>query len=464
MATDEAQPLRIRCETLFDGDELHRRRTVRVEGDRIVSVEPTGAAEGDGPELDCRFLMPGLIDSHAHVAGYHEGSPAGIPFQPMKSFMRLLIYNGVTTVRDTGNSIESILYLREWGEAFAGPRIFGSGPLLDLPPLMWPFSRIVRDPQQARAQVRLLALEGMDFVKAYRNIPPDVLDAVVDEAREHGLDVAADIRATPALAASRSGVRSIEHVANVTPGNGSAQSEAASGSGWALRWANLDPGSAAVRELAEELAANGTFVCPTLMVLHRLALFEEVYQDPYLDYMATVMPYHRYFKQMRTRIGRMIGKKFMDQYMSLPRLSKRQEEEIRRGLAHMRRVMAVLHRCGVPLVAGTDSPNPSLAPGFSLHQELALMVEAGLSPLEVLRCATANAGDLLRQPGLGRLCPGSPADLLLLDDNPVEDIRNSQRIRGVIKAGRRVDRQRAMRLVMTPEDTAKEGGSPWRRS
>lgn len=452
MAEDETGRLSVRCDELFDGEELHRDRRVLVEEGRIASVEASGGnGSPPGRELRCRFLMPGLVDSHLHVAGYHEGSPAGAPFQPMKSFMRLLIYNGVTTVRDTGNSIEVILYLREWGEKFDGPRVFGSGPLLDVPPLMWPFSRIVRDEEEARRQVRLLAMEGMDFVKAYRNIPPDVLDVIVAEAREHDLDVAADIRVTPAARACRAGVRSIEHVANVMPqgdeeGNG--DGEAPSGSGWAMDWAHLDPASAPVKELADQLAAQGTYVCPTLMVLHRLALFEDVYEDPYLDYMAAVMPYHKYFKQMRTRIGRMIGKKFMDQYMSLPKLSKRQEEEIRQGLAHMRAVTVALHRAGVPLVAGTDSPNPSLAPGFSLHQEMALMVEAGLTPLEVLRAATARAGELLRQPDLGRVKEGSPADLLLLDASPVEEIGNTQKIRTVVKAGNVVDRQRAMKLVM----------------
>ena len=213
--------LHIECERFFDGESLHGRTRVTVEGDRITAVAKTGDGTGQGPgpadgeQLRCKFLMPGLIDSHLHIAGYVEGSPAGVPFQPMKNFMRLLVLNGITTVRDTGNSIETIQYMREWGERFIGPRVFSSGPLLDVPPMVWPFSRIVRDPASARRQVEMLHLEGMDFIKSYRNVPADVLTAIVETARSFGMDVAADVRALPAIDAARCGVRSLEHAMNL---------------------------------------------------------------------------------------------------------------------------------------------------------------------------------------------------------------------------------------------------------
>lgn len=181
----------IHCDVLFDGEKLVEHAKVRVDGAVVSEVvagsEPLDPGESAADVLRTKFLMPGLIDAHVHVTGYVEGLPAGVPFQPMKHFARLCIYNGVTAVRDTGNSLETLFYLREWTEEFRGPRVFGSGPLLDSPPLTWPFSRIVRDEAAAQREVARLAFEGVDLIKAYRHIGPGLLATIVTAASEHGL-------------------------------------------------------------------------------------------------------------------------------------------------------------------------------------------------------------------------------------------------------------------------------------
>ncbi len=430
---------------LFDGQTLHRDMRVVVEDGRVARVEPLAGTTPPGGEVETlrgAFLMPGLIDSHLHIAGYVEGSPAGVPFKPVKDFLRLLVLNGITTVRDTGNSIETIQYVREWGERYAGPRVFASGPLLDVPPLVWPFSRIVREPAVARRQVELLHLEGMDFVKSYRNVGPEVLAAIVETARGFGMDVAADVHGVSALEACRLGVRSLEHAFNLFDGRalGLPDDEAFRGAqGRARVWHHFDPASEKAEEMIAALLEQGTYVCPTLLVSHRWCDLDAMVHEPYLDYMVAVMPYHQYFKRMQGAFGMAIGRRIMKDYLPVPRPSRSEKAEIDDGLAKVRAFVAMLHCHGVPLVAGTDSPNPSIVPGFSLHQEMALMVEAGLSPLDVLAAATSRAAALLRRDDLGGVRPGCHADLLLLDADPTEDIRHSRRIRAVVKAGRPID-------------------------
>jgi Amidohydrolase family len=440
----------IDCERLFDGTRVTGPARVTVEDDRVTAV-----ANGTGPRpavdgaerLACRFVMPGLIDCHVHIAGYVEGSPAGVPFKPVKDFLRLLILNGVTTARDTGNAIETIRYVRDWGDRFGGPRVFAAGPLLDIPPLVWPFSRIVRDPAVARREVELLHLEGMDFVKSYRNVSPEVLGTIVETARERGMDVAADVRAATALEASRLGVRSLEHAMNLFderdfPG----LDPAAFGGpqGRARIWARVDPDSPAVAALASELAGRGTFVCPTLLVTHRWCDMDAMVNEPYLDYMVAVMPYHQHFKRLRGSLGMAIGRKFFERYIPVPKPGKAEKAEIESGLARLRAVVARLHAAGVSLAVGTDAPNPSIVPGFSLHQEMALLVQGGLAPEAVLAGATSAAADLLRRDDLGRVRAGAMADLLLLDGDPTTEITNTMDIHAVVKAGRVIDRKHVL--------------------
>jgi imidazolonepropionase-like amidohydrolase len=451
----------IHCDRLFDGREVHGPSLVTVEGDTVRSVEVLGQGEGNGRATHrCACLIPGLIDCHLHLAGYSESDPRRAPFQPMENSLRLLTLNGITTVRDTGNSIEAIRYARRRHEQSgadgngagtvgkagkrASPRVFGSGPLLDVPPLVWPFSRIVTDPEAGRRQVSLLHAEGMDWIKSYRNIGYDELQAIVDEAGERGMDVAADVGAVTARQAAEIGVRSLEHAANLFDPRsfptldpkdfGGAQ-------GRSRLWSRVDLESEAVASLVELLLARGTFLCPTLIVSHRWSSLEAMVEEPYLDYMVGVMPYHKYLKRMQGKIGMMIGRRFMDRYLPVPKPSRRERREIEQGLENLRRIVTLLYRAGVKIAAGTDTPNPSVVPGFSLHQELELLVQGGLEPAEALRLATSSAAELLRRPELGSVSAGARADLLLLDGDPTTDITETMNIQLLLQGGEAVDRE-----------------------
>ncbi|MDY7094222.1 MAG: amidohydrolase family protein [Acidobacteriota bacterium] len=441
--------LAVHCDRLFDGQEVHGPSLVTVEGDTVRAVEAVGEGDVNGRATHrCACLIPGLIDCHLHLAGYSESDPRRAPFQPMENSLRLLTLNGITTVRDTGNSIEAIRFARRRHQqengGRASPRVFGTGPLLDVPPLVWPFSRIVTDPEAGRRQVSLLHAEGMDWIKSYRNIGYDELRAIVDEAGERDMDVAADVGAVTARQAAEIGVRSLEHAANLFDPRSFPEldpEEFGGAQGRSRLWSRVDLDSEAVASLVELLLEKGTFLCPTLIVSHRWSSLEAMVEEPYLDYMVGVMPYHKYFKRMQGTLGMMIGRRFMNRYLPVPKPSRRERRQIEQGLENLRRIVALLYRAGVKIAAGTDTPNPSVVPGFSLHQELELLVEGGLEPVEALRLATSSAAELLRQPDLGSVRPGARADLLLLDGDPTADITETMSIQLLLQGGEAVDRE-----------------------
>lgn len=437
--------MEITCDVLFDGKEVHRDARIRVEGERIAAVE-TGvrgrAGDGGVDAQHVRFVMPGLIDCHVHIVGYVEGLPSGAPFEPMKQFVRLCSYNGVTALRDTGNTLETLAYIQEWCGKYVGPRVFGAGPLLDIPPLMWAQSRIVRNAQAAQREVQRLNDHGVDLIKAYRNVTPDILEAIVEAASKYGLPVAIDCSATSPMTAIAAGVRSFEHLANLLGDEllppSVKQHEGSAGR--ARMWAGADLSSGAPEALSELMLEKGTYLVPTILVSRRWSFFDEMINDQYLDHTALVMPYHRYLKNLRNPIGGLIGKRYMSRYMPVAQLLRSERTEAERGFENMSELLRILHDAGVNIAAGTDSANPSLAPGFSLHQELREMVRCGLPVRSVLRSATSNAADLLGREDLGTVRAGSLADILLIDGDPTERIEELSRLQGVMIGGQWVDR------------------------
>jgi imidazolonepropionase-like amidohydrolase len=435
----------IAARRLFDGEAVHDDMVVRVQDGRIASVSPRGvdASEPGEERVDAAFVMPGLIDAHGHASGYREGAPMGAPFVPATHFMRLMALNGVTTLRDTGNSLETMLYLRLWSEKHGLTRLFSSGPILDAPPLTWAFSRVVRDGAEARTEIERLAVQGIDFIKAYARITPEVLPAIVAAASDHGLPVAIDCHATSARQAAAAGVRSIEHAANLlhedmlVPGTPRPEHGSAAE---AIRWSGVDLDGQGVAALTELLLDRGTFVTPTLLVHRRWALWEEMVGDPDLEWMVPVMPYHRHLLRMRGAVGMRLGRRHMAKYMPVATLGKDERRAVEKGLERQGGLVRELLAAGVRVVAGTDTPNPSLVPGFSLHAELEQLVGHGVEPLAALRAATSRPAELLERDDLGVIRPGAEADLVLTAADPTHDIAATRRIERVMCRGRWVDR------------------------
>jgi imidazolonepropionase-like amidohydrolase len=399
--------------------------TVVVEGDRIADVGtrpgiriPAGARVIDAAG---KYLIPGLWDMHVHTA-FGDWFPGARDIA-----LPLLVANGVTGVRDMGGDLDVLL---EWRRSIqegslVGPRMVISGPMLDGPKPRFPASVAVATPEDGRRAVRDLAKRGVDFIKLQSLIPRDAVFAIAQEAKRVGLPFAGHVPdAVRASEMSSAGQKSFEHLIGIFEGSSPREDEFLKGEkspGKFLQ--SFDESRAA--DLAALLARNRTWQCPTLVWEQGGNLIEE--RDLAHDPLAKYAP-------ASWRDG--TWKRFREQVtgeFNVDDLATR-----KRFVAKELQVVAMLHRAGVPFLAGTDTvPGVYIFPGFSLHDELGLLVKAGFTPLEALQTATLLPARYLslRDP-LGSVEKGTLADLVLLDANPLDDIANTRKIRAVVANGR----------------------------
>lgn len=456
---------RIRADTLFDGYGVSQNQVLEICGDRIVGLTSAGERNGRSRhecEYEARFVMPGLIDSHVHTSGYRGGLPAGNPHSAAKDFIRLCLLNGITTLRDVGNSLDTIHYLKEWLRSGAGPRLYASGPLLDGPVPTWSFTRSVTTLAAAELAIQRLKLEDVDFVKIYQSIPPAIFRHLVDRAHAASLKVAFHSGEVSAYAGAVHGVDSIEHAVNLLDLEREQQHPAVPYSSNApirhmLNWAHVAPEDVA-RRMGEIMKSTGTMLCPTLLVTRRWSFFKDLLATPSLEWASLTMPYHKYLLRMRSKIGYQIGKKFLATHLPVVDLDKKTETTVRHGYQRMCDTVSLLHQRGITIITGTDSPNPSLAPGFSLHDEIKeLHRMCGVSQLDCLRSVTSTPARFLDQP-LGVLEPGAYADIVLLKGDPTNDIEQISSITHVFCRGKSVDLTILKNRLKTSLGLALRGG------
>ena len=344
-------------------------------------------------EIDARgrWVVPGLIDMHVH-------------YQP--TWMdALFLRHGVTTVRDVGSGLDSILELREDNRppGIARPRIFACGPLIDG---RWPrhgtgISVSVQTEAEARAVARRLLDRGVDCLKIYEQLTPSLVEAVVREADGTGVSVTAHLRDTTALQALDIGVRGLEHAFG------------------------FDPCDAAVVEsVVRRVVERGAYVVPTLAITEQISRFgsPELEATPLLGEIPAVR--RQYWRS------------------AVAGVSPSRAANAARRLGCVKVVVARLRTAGGHVVAGSDTSNPYVVPGASLHRELELMVEAGLSPREALATATRTAAAFLGQAGtLGTLEVGKIADLVVLGADPLASIAAIRQVEVVVRDGRVVWRR-----------------------
>jgi imidazolonepropionase-like amidohydrolase len=410
--------------------------TVIVRGDRIAALDPSrqlpvppGASVLDGTG---KFLIPGLWDMHIHT------------YDP--NWLALFLANGVTGVRVMkGEPIH-----HRWRQdiqqgTLLGPRMVIGSNLIDGPEPIWKGSVAVSDEADARAAVRQARNESADFVKVYSLLPRSAFFALVDEARKQAIPFAGHVpeSLTPAEA-SDAGMRSVEHLTGITEATSTRAAEISA----ELRRLGRTPDDASRRraltvqaaqsyspELAEALfarfARNRTWQAPTLTVLRSLSRIGEprADEDERLRYVAPELA-RSWQRNLQTPRS--------------PQELTGQQQVFR----HHLQIIGDMHRAGVRLLAGTDALNPFCFPGFSLHDELELLVTAGLSPMQALQAATRNPAEYLDEEGqAGTIVRGKRADLVLLDADPLADIRNTRRINAVIAAGALLSRNRLDALL-----------------
>jgi imidazolonepropionase-like amidohydrolase len=425
--------------------ELRPKQTLVIRGNRIVSVGPSKAAEDSSKSrsIDCSglYAIPGLWDMHVHLV-FGDWFPGGKNIS-----LPLFVANGVTSVRDMGSELEVV---QKWrGEiesgALIGPRIYSPGPMLDGPKPRFPSSVAIATAEDGRRAVDDLKKRGADFIKLQSLIPRDAVFAIADEAKKQGIafegHVPDSVRASEM---SEAGMKSFEHLIGIFEGSSPLEGEFLKGTKTERQFlASYDPARAGA--LARLLAKNGTWQCPTLVWERGGNMIDAT--DFSKDVRAKYVP-AAWKKTAWERFTAEITQGYGDDDLAIRTKFLSKELE----------VVQMLHKNGVQFLAGTDTPaGVYVFPGFSLHEELQRFVAAGFTPLGALQTATLNPARFFGMEGqLGTIEAGKLADLVLLSANPLEDIRNTQKITAVMANGRYFSRKELDEMLAGVEKAARE--------
>ena len=401
-------------------------QTVVLQGDQVVSVSAfdATAAPPQGRILDAHgaFLIPGLWDMHVHLQDLED--------------LPLYIANGVTGVRLMFGVKKSTELRARLAKEPAAPEVLFGSIIVDGDPPVWPRSIVIRNANDARRVVDEIKASGADFVKIYNGIPRDAYFALVDESGKQNIPFAGhlpfEIRASEA---SEAGQRSIEHLTGLAIACSRREQELIKQLRPMRYIENTNLMADAIRsfdaakcqDLFAQFRRNMTWQVPTLTVHRGMGYMNDSHftSDPRVAYMSGEVR-RRWDPSHDFRFRRWPAAEF----------------ELHRGLFKAdEQMVGLMFRAGVPLLAGTDAMNPYCMPGFSLHDELALLVESGLTPLAALQAATLRPAEFLgRTAELGSVAPGKRADLVLLSADPLADIHNTTQLQAVWLRGKYFDR------------------------
>ncbi len=420
----DAEPLLVDNVNVVDvgGNRVLRDRRVLVDGGVIVSVD--AASTGTSPEgitaIDGRggYLLPGLADMHVHLEYFDD-----------PDMLWLFLANGVTLVRQ----MDGRPYLLEWRERIRrdelpGPEIVTAGPIVDGEPPVDPEYAAAGNKVRARRIVEQQHRDGYDFIKVYHGLKPAALNAVLETAADKGIPVAGHVPFRVGLERVLEGSRlaSVEHLDGYDDLVQPLDSPMLEGWNWRKMIMAVPLDERRLDRVARMTAESGVWNTPTLVVKDWRWLRPEDLEQ------------HRQREELAFLPDAIVDAwdpaRWTDGRGQLYRSFGAAEfADIEQGFINNQRIVSALHKHGAGLLAGTDTPNPYIVPGFSLHRELEHLVGAGLTPAEALATSTTNVARYLgRERDTGCIAPGCRANLILVASNPLEDIRNLRTLRAVL--------------------------------
>ena len=420
-----SQSIVIKDVTVIDatGHAAEPNMSVEIKDGHIVAVSKSKKARTPKTKIKTaiivdgagKFLIPGLWDMHVHGA-----SDSRAPWSHL-----LFVANGVVGVRDMSGPPDAHAWrATQVSNSDPAPTIYLGSPIVDGPNPTWPDSIVAADEAQGREVVDQQQQRGADFVKVYSGLPRNVYFAIADEAKKRGIPFEGHVpEAVSAAEASRAGQKSIEHLTLVAEGCSKEEKTMAAERQWLEALfrspdANMPQkiatgqniirlnfhvvetfDDATARSLFAQFLKNGTWQTPTLTLLQAQIDDPLNTNDSRLKFLS---------KEVRAKWDAGYYSHFPPPARAaMVQLAKAEFDE-------SKKIVGLMYQAGVPILAGTDTMNPHCFPGFGIHDELALLVEAGLSPLAALQAATRNAAQFVGQlDSRGTIEIGKTADLIL---------------------------------------------------
>lgn len=370
---------------------------------------PKGTVEIDGTG---KFLMPGLADMHVHAWSEND--------------LLLFIANGITTIR---NMWGSPMHLR-WKELIANgellsPSLITAGPLLDGPEPIWEGSVVIETPEQAAKEVAAQKQAGYDFIKVYNKLSREVFDAILAAAKEQDIPVAGHVPYAVELEhVLESGMAANEHLTGyreMLEADDSPLIEKTDLPSRIMRWEYIDESK--IPAAVSATLKSDIWNCVTLVVYQGFVPPEEtkeLLKRPTMKYVDPIT----------------LASWDPKEDFRLKDLTEEHYQALNKGVDRYFELTRALHEAGGRILLGTDTPNPFVVPGFSIHQELQNLVDCGMTPFEAIKAGTKDAAEFLGQQNIfGTIEEGKRADLILVKEDPLEDVANVAKRAGVMLRG-----------------------------
>ncbi len=422
-----------------NNNEIQYGRTILISNGKIQKISKRSIKTNNAVVINGKgkFIIPGLWDMHVHTAD--------------SSYLKLFIINGVTGIRDMGGAainanngcesigLEKLMIWRKLIQSglLIGPRMFFSGPPVSN--TGWPTSININTPESAQNAVRKLKELGVDFIKVYEDIPLDTYLALAKEAKASGLSIAGHVpvKTVSLIEASNAGHRSIEHIRDPLllcfTDNREEVLRFFKEDDWSKT--DIEWGLKQFEQNADVIQAfkkNKTWLVPTLTVeWAKVAIRDSLFVN---SERRRILP-----ESVREAFDNYVAKKLI--------LTSKERKSDSLWWATQKLLVKKMHQERIPFMAGTDCACEGGIPGYSLHKELELFVDAGLTPFEALQTATINPIKFLNMTdSLGTVEIGKIADLVILDRNPIENISATQLIFSVIKNGQLISKKHIKRI------------------